>query len=52
MNIDFTHARGAHQLVRYPEEHQHKSLQAWDAVDEYIISYVQNNHAPLLESIT
>ncbi|CAI8247087.1 MAG: Ribosomal RNA large subunit methyltransferase G [Glaciecola sp. HTCC2999] len=51
MNIEFTHARGTHTLVRYPAEHQHKSLQAWDAVDEYIISYVQENHTDLLENI-
>ena len=51
MNTEFTHARGTHTLVRYPAEHQHKSLQAWDAVDEYIISYVQTNYTDLLDSI-
>jgi 23S rRNA (guanine1835-N2)-methyltransferase len=28
-------------LVRYPEHLQHKSWQAWDAADEYLIEYVE-----------
>ncbi len=51
MNTDFTHAMGAHYLVRYPQEHQHKSLQAWDSVDEYIISEIQNKHQAHLADI-
>jgi 23S rRNA (guanine1835-N2)-methyltransferase len=32
-------------LVRYPPQHQHKSLQAWDSADEYMIETVMENHA-------
>jgi 23S rRNA (guanine1835-N2)-methyltransferase len=31
------------QLVRYPQDLQHPSWQAWDAADEYIIEYVEQN---------
>jgi 23S rRNA (guanine1835-N2)-methyltransferase len=31
------------QLVRYPQELQHPSWQAWDAADEYLIEYVEKN---------
>ncbi|BDX05422.1 methyltransferase [Planctobacterium marinum] len=31
------------QLHRYPPEQQHVSLQAWDAADEYIYQYLQEN---------
>jgi len=29
-------------LERYPVKHQHKSLQAWDAADEYAIEHVES----------
>lgn len=29
-------------LERYPVKHQHKSLQAWDAADEYVIQHVES----------
>jgi 23S rRNA (guanine1835-N2)-methyltransferase len=35
------------QLLRYPEDLQHPSWQAWDAADEYLIEYVQRNIADL-----
>jgi 23S rRNA (guanine1835-N2)-methyltransferase len=31
------------QLVRYPQSLQHPSWQAWDAADEYLIDYVEQN---------
>ncbi|MDC8832401.1 methyltransferase [Alteromonas gilva] len=30
------------ELIRYPAKHQHKSLQAWDSADEYIIEQVHS----------
>ncbi|NVK55556.1 MAG: methyltransferase [Alteromonadaceae bacterium] len=30
------------ELIRYPAKHQHKSLQAWDSADEYIIEQVRS----------
>ncbi|MGS2719279.1 methyltransferase [Paraglaciecola aestuariivivens] len=31
------------QLIRYPQALQHPSWQAWDAADEYLIEYVEQN---------
>jgi len=39
-------------LQRYPSQHQHVSLQAWDSADEYLINHVAQlalpNHAHIL----
>jgi 16S rRNA (guanine1207-N2)-methyltransferase/23S rRNA (guanine1835-N2)-methyltransferase len=35
------------QLVRYPQDLQHPSWQAWDAADEYLIEYVEQHFQDL-----
>ena len=40
MNTEFSVLDTTLQLVRYPSEHQHKSLQAWDSADELLIEYM------------
>jgi 16S rRNA (guanine1207-N2)-methyltransferase/23S rRNA (guanine1835-N2)-methyltransferase len=42
MNTHFTVFDRSLHLERYPAKHQHVSLQAWDAADEYIIEHVEN----------
>lgn len=42
MNTHFTVFERNLHLERYPAKHQHISLQAWDAADEYIIEHVEN----------
>jgi 23S rRNA (guanine1835-N2)-methyltransferase len=37
MNTEFSMAERQFTLIRYPEKHQHKSLQAWDSADELLI---------------
>jgi len=41
MNTHFTVFERNLHLERYPAKHQHVSLQAWDAADEYIIDHVE-----------
>lgn len=43
MNTSLTLLDRNLQLVRYPQDLQHPSWQAWDAADEYIIEYVEQN---------
>ena len=43
MNTSLTLLDRNLQLVRYPPDLQHPSWQAWDAADEYIIEYVEQN---------
>jgi 16S rRNA (guanine1207-N2)-methyltransferase/23S rRNA (guanine1835-N2)-methyltransferase len=43
MNTSLTLLDRNLQLVRYPQDLQHPSWQAWDAADEYIIEYVGQN---------
>jgi 23S rRNA (guanine1835-N2)-methyltransferase len=43
MNTSLTLLDRNLQLVRYPQDLQHTSWQAWDAADEYIIEYVEQN---------
>jgi 23S rRNA (guanine1835-N2)-methyltransferase len=43
MNISLTLLNRNLQLVRYPQNLQHPSWQAWDAADEYLIEYVEQN---------
>jgi 23S rRNA (guanine1835-N2)-methyltransferase len=43
MNTSLTLLDRNLQLVRYPQDLQHQSWQAWDAADEYIIEYVEQN---------
>lgn len=38
-NTHFSHAGRSFNLIRYPANHQHKSLQAWDSADELIMSH-------------
>lgn len=40
MNTEFSVLDTTLKLVRYPSEHQHKSLQAWDSADELLIEYM------------
>ena len=42
MNTHFTVFERSLHLERYPAKHQHVSLQAWDAADEFIIEHVEN----------
>jgi 16S rRNA (guanine1207-N2)-methyltransferase/23S rRNA (guanine1835-N2)-methyltransferase len=42
MNTHFTVFERSLHLERYPAKHQHVSLQAWDAADEYLIEHVEN----------
>ena len=41
MNTEFIFADRQFSLIRYPEKHQHVSLQAWDSADELIIEHVE-----------
>jgi 23S rRNA (guanine1835-N2)-methyltransferase len=43
MNTSLTLLDRNLQLVRYPQALQHPSWQAWDAADEYLIEYVEQN---------
>jgi 16S rRNA (guanine1207-N2)-methyltransferase/23S rRNA (guanine1835-N2)-methyltransferase len=43
MNTSLTLLDRNLQLVRYPQDLQHPSWQAWDAADEYIIEYCEQN---------
>ncbi|MBU3004880.1 methyltransferase [Paraglaciecola arctica] len=43
MNTSLTLLNRNLQLVRYPQQLQHPSWQAWDAADEYLIEYVEQN---------
>ncbi|WP_339719346.1 methyltransferase [uncultured Paraglaciecola sp.] len=47
MNTSLTLLDRNLQLVRYPQNLQHKSWQAWDAADEYLIDYVEQNFSNL-----
>jgi 16S rRNA (guanine1207-N2)-methyltransferase/23S rRNA (guanine1835-N2)-methyltransferase len=47
MNTSLTLLDRNLQLVRYPQELQHPSWQAWDAADEYLIEYVEQNFQDL-----
>ncbi|OJF70415.1 23S rRNA (guanine(1835)-N(2))-methyltransferase [Alteromonas sp. V450] len=41
MNTEFIFADRQFSLIRYPEKHQHVSLQAWDSADELIIEHIE-----------
>ena len=41
MNTEFLFADRHFSLIRYPEKHQHVSLQAWDSADELVIEHVE-----------
>ena len=43
MNTSLTLLDKQLQLVRYPQNLQHPSWQAWDAADEYLIEYVEQH---------
>ncbi len=43
MNTQFSHLSRQLTLVRYPQQKQHKSLQAWDSADELLIEHVEQN---------
>ncbi len=43
MNTSLTLLNRNLQLVRYPQNLQHPSWQAWDAADEYLIEYVEQS---------
>ncbi|MCF2949064.1 methyltransferase [Paraglaciecola aquimarina] len=43
MNTSLTLLNRELQLVRYPQNLQHPSWQAWDAADEYLIEHVEQN---------
>ena len=47
MNTSLTLLDRNLQLVRYPQNLQHPSWQAWDAADEYLIDYVEQNFPKL-----
>jgi 16S rRNA (guanine1207-N2)-methyltransferase/23S rRNA (guanine1835-N2)-methyltransferase len=47
MNTSLTLLDRNLQLVRYPQNLQHQSWQAWDAADEYLIDYVEQNFPKL-----
>jgi 23S rRNA (guanine1835-N2)-methyltransferase len=51
MNTEFSMAERQFTLIRYPEKHQHKSLQAWDSADELLIEHVEA-HLDALTSIS
>jgi len=51
MNTSLTLLDRNLQLVRYPQNLQHPSWQAWDAADEYLIEYVEQN-AQCLQSLS
>ncbi|WP_394223691.1 methyltransferase [Alteromonas gracilis] len=40
MNTEFIFADRQFSLIRYPEKHQHVSLQAWDSADELLIEHI------------
>ena len=42
MNTEFIFADRNLSLIRYPEKHQHVSLQAWDSADELLIDHVES----------
>lgn len=42
MNTEFIFADRQFSLIRYPEKHQHISLQAWDSADELIIEHIES----------
>lgn len=46
MNTSLTLFNRTLKLLRYPEKLQHKSLQAWDAADEYLIDHCQAHFKP------
>ncbi|WP_416308645.1 methyltransferase [Neptunicella sp. SCSIO 80796] len=46
MNSSLTLQHKSLNLFRYPKALQHKSLQAWDAADEYLIEYISDNIPP------
>jgi 16S rRNA (guanine1207-N2)-methyltransferase/23S rRNA (guanine1835-N2)-methyltransferase len=43
MNTSLTLLNRELQLLRYPQNLQHPSWQAWDAADEYLIEYVEQD---------
>ena len=43
MNTQFSFLSRQLELVRYPQDKQHKSLQAWDSADELLIEHVTLN---------
>ena len=45
MNTSLTLLDKNLQLVRYPQNLQHPSWQAWDSADEYLIEYVEQQLA-------
>ncbi|MBD3585987.1 methyltransferase [Salinimonas sp. HHU 13199] len=47
MNTTFSLLERQLYLARYPEKHQHKSLQAWDSADELIIEHINANQTDL-----
>lgn len=46
INTQFSVLDSTLHLERYPVKHQHKSLQAWDAADEYLIEHIDTNTSP------
>lgn len=42
MNTEFAFLDRQLTLIRYPQQHQHKSLQAWDSADELLIEEVND----------
>ncbi|MEC9163297.1 MAG: 23S rRNA (guanine(1835)-N(2))-methyltransferase, partial [Pseudomonadota bacterium] len=42
MNTEFIFADRQFSLIRYPEKHQHISLQAWDSADELVIEHIES----------
>lgn len=52
MNTEFSMAERQFTLIRYPEKHQHKSLQAWDSADELLIEHVEAHLEALVETQT
>lgn len=48
MKTELTLLDHTYQLLRHPAENQHVSWQAWDAADEYLIEYVEQNTAARL----
>jgi hypothetical protein len=43
MNTEFLFADRQFTLIRYPEKHQHVSLQAWDSADELLIEHIETS---------
>ncbi|GEA07536.1 ribosomal RNA large subunit methyltransferase G [Alteromonas sp. KUL42] len=52
MNTEFLFADRQLSLIRYPQKHQHVSLQAWDSADELIIEYIENLQSESAVAIT